>query len=96
MKDTLDWHIGKSASGRERLDTASLRACFFWKYDGILVNGAEFTLAELNQFIAELDPRAPFHDEYMQAREDLEKKVRVKPDRKPSRASIRGNNAARR
>ncbi len=96
MRDTLDWHIGKSASDRERLDTASLRACFFWKYDGILVNGAEFTLAELNQFIAELDSRAPFRDEYMQAREDSEKRIRAKPDRTPTRAGIGGNDAARR
>jgi len=43
----LSWHIGQSAGGHERLDTAPRRVHFFWKRGESLVNSAEFSESEL-------------------------------------------------
>jgi hypothetical protein len=81
MKKTLDWHIGKSAHGKERLDTAPQKAYFFWKHDGVMVDSAELSLAELDQFIAALDEKDPFREEYASARTDLIRSLEAKHSR---------------
>lgn len=75
---TRDIHVGHSAHGRETLDVASLKAHVYWKEDGKIVESEEYSLEELDAFIAELDPQDQFRDQCNQAREVLAKRLDAK------------------
>jgi hypothetical protein len=47
MNEDLTWEIRYAAAGRESLQKAPAKACFYWKKDGRLVRSAEFTQSEL-------------------------------------------------
>lgn len=78
QRETISWHIGQSAHGKERLDSDLLKACFYWKRDGVIVESAEYSLGELNRFIAELGDNDPYRPDYDAARTQLERNMRLK------------------
>jgi len=47
MSEDLTWEIRYETAGRESLQKAPAKACFYWKKDGQLVRSAEFTQSEL-------------------------------------------------
>jgi hypothetical protein len=47
MNEDLAWEVRYEAAGRESLQKALAKACFYWKKDGQLVRSAEFTQSEL-------------------------------------------------
>ena len=47
MDEELSWEVRHGAAGREFLQEAPVKACFYWKKDGRVVRSAEFTQSEL-------------------------------------------------
>ncbi len=67
----LTWHLGCSASGDERLDTAPIEAYFFWERGSEIVWDLELTRDKLVTVIQELESKdleAPkeFHDAFQE------------------------------
>jgi hypothetical protein len=75
MKHTLDWHIGRSSRGSERLDSQPFVACFYWKQDGVLIESAEYTQPELDRVISEMKRGEPNYDKFLKAKGDLAKAI---------------------